>query len=359
VPVKENGVDVIDFDRTLATCIFEIDKCNNIKQLEEVRSAIFGKNGTITDMLKSLKNMPHDEKCRYGAEVNAGKKVILQHIEKKAHSIEVIELERKLSSEFTDTSMPARCRPQGRIHPLTKVKEELSEIMLSYGFSFENGPDIESEFFNFTALNIPEHHPARTMHDTFYISSITDHHGRKLLRTHTSNVQIRTMLAGKPPLRMFSIGRVFRSDYDATHTPMFNQMEGLMVDKNVGFSNLKWLLTDLLKRFFAIPNLTLRFRPSFFPFTEPSAEVDMNYDILDGKMKFGVGSKWLEIGGAGVVHPNVLEYGNVDSKKYQGIAFGFGLERLTSLKYGIPDLRDYFESNDRWRDTFGFCNAIR
>ncbi|MDR0678596.1 MAG: phenylalanine--tRNA ligase subunit alpha, partial [Holosporaceae bacterium] len=242
---------------------------------------------------------------------------------------------------------------------LTLVEERASDILSSYGFTFTDGPDIESEYFNFTALNFPDHHPARTMHDTFYIHKLADENGRKLLRTHTSPIQIYSMKNHKPPLKCFSIGRVYRSDYDATHTPMFAQIEGIMVDKNVGFSHLKWLLTDFLENFFEVKNLQLRFRPSFFPFTEPSAEVDLNYEIRNGKIIFGVGNKWLEIAGCGSVHPNVLEYSNIDSQKYQGIAFGFGLERLTSLKYGIPDLRGYFESDEHWIDSFGFFHSAR
>jgi phenylalanyl-tRNA synthetase alpha chain len=197
------------------------------------------------------------------------------------------------------------------------------------------------------------------MQDTFYVHKLADEKGRKLLRTHTSPVQIHAMMANKPPLRCFSIGRVYRSDYDATHTPMFTQFEGLVLDKNIGLSHLKWLLSDFIKKFFGVKDLQMRFRPSFFPFTEPSAEIDINYEIRDGKMIFGVGDKWLEIGGCGVVHPNVLKYGRVDVEKYQGLAFGFGIERLASLKYGIPDLRGYFESDERWINAFGFSQAAR
>jgi phenylalanyl-tRNA synthetase alpha chain len=266
-------------------------------------------------------------------------------------------LEKQLYSEFVDVSMPPRPHVAGTLHPLSKVAEEIAMILSSYGFVCAEGPDIESEYYNFTALNLPDHHPARAMHDTFYMNVQADGKGRKLLRTHTSPVQIHSMLANKPPFRFFSTGRVFRSDYDATHTPMFNQTEGLMVDKNIGFAHLKWMLSDFLKKFFGIPDLLLRFRPSFFPFTEPSVEVDLNYEIKNGEMIFGSGDKWLEIGGAGVVHPNVLRYGNVDPDKYQGFAFGFGLERMTSLKYGVPDLRGYFESDERWRAAFGFAHA--
>jgi phenylalanyl-tRNA synthetase alpha chain len=350
---------VTELDRLLATCLFEIESCENLKKLDSVKVVILGKNGKITEMLRSLRDMPSDRKRSLGAEINSIKEAVLNKIEAKARQIEMVDLERKLSSEFADVSMPAHPRSIGTIHPLTKVSEEIATILAQYGFVFAEGPDIESEYYNFTALNLPDHHPARAMHDTFYINVLADGKGRRLLRTHTSPVQIRAMLANKPPFRFFSIGRVFRSDYDATHTPMFNQIEGLMVEKNVGFSHLKWFLSDLLKKFFEVENLRIRFRPSFFPFTEPSVEVDVSYDIRNGKIIFGVGDRWLEICGAGVVHPNVLRYGNIDAEKYQGIAFGFGLERIASLKYGIPDLRGYFESSDRWRNMFGFTHVAK
>jgi phenylalanyl-tRNA synthetase alpha chain len=338
----------------LATCLLEIDNCSDLSSIDAVRMAIFGKNGKMTEIMKSLKDMPAAEKREFGEKVNNIKEKVQTHLRKKIRLLELDDLEKKLSSEFMDVFMPVRPDPVGRIHPLSKTEEEISHILASLGFRFADGPEIETEYMNFTALNMPDHHPARTMHDTFYIKLPADKDGRKLLRTHTSPVQVRAMLQHEPPLRFFSIGRVFRSDYDATHTPMFSQIEGLMVDEDVGFAHLKWLMSDILKQFFRVPDLALRFRTSFFPFTEPSAEVDINYEIKNGKVVFGVGNRWMEIGGAGVVHPTVLQHGNVDVTKYQGIAFGFGLERLTTLKYGVPDLRGYFESDDRWRKTFGF-----
>ena len=343
-----------DLERLLASCLFEITNCDSIKKAEEIKTAIFGKNGKITERMKQLRELDDDEKRRQGAEINSIKQSILDEYQNKINELETIELNKKLESEFIDISMPSRFFEQGKIHPLTKVNEEISRILSAYGFMFATGPEIESEFFNFTAMNMEEHHPARNMHDTFYVNYPSDDKGQKLLRTHTSPVQIHAMLNNKAPFKFFSIGRVFRSDYDATHTPMFTQIEGIVVDENIGFSHLKWLLTDFLKKFFNINKLEIRFRPSFFPFTEPSAEVDLNYEIVNGKMIFGQGNNWLEIGGCGVIHPTVLNFGNVDTKKFQGIAFGLGLERLTSLKYGIPDLRSYFESNERWRNTFSF-----
>lgn len=347
-----------DIEKLLSSCLFEIENCNNSKRLEDIKVAVLGKNGKLTAILKTLKDLPAEEKKKVGAEINAAKAEILDRINAKAVKLEIIELEKRLNSEFVDVTMPAHERVSGCLHPLTKVAEEVAEILSSYGFTFADGPDIESEFYNFTALNIPEHHPARTMHDTFYLNYPSDDEGRRLLRTHTSPVQIRSMLAtNKPPFRYFSIGKVYRSDYDATHTPMFHQIEGLMVGENVNFAHLKYLMTDFVKAFFGVPKLSLRLRPSFFPFTEPSTEIDVNYEVKGGRIFFGSGDKWLEIAGGGVVHPNVLRAGNVDPEKYQGFAFGFGLERLASLKYGIPDLRGYFESDKGWRDAFGFSYA--
>lgn len=350
-----------DVEKLLSSCLFEVDNATDTKRLDDIKVAVLGKNGKLTGMLKSLRNMPEKERKIAGAEINAAKSDILKRIEAKAITLEILEMEKKLASEFLDVSMPARVRPSGSIHPLTKVAEEVADILSQYGFVFSEGPEIESEYYNFAALNIPDHHPARTMHDTFYLNCPVDSiEGRKLLRTHTSPVQIRSMLANnKPPFRYFSIGRVYRSDYDATHTPMFNQIEGLMVGEGVSFAHLKYLMTDFLKKFFGVPKLTLRLRPSFFPFTEPSTEIDINYEIKNGRIAFGSGDKWLEVAGGGVVHPNVLRSGNVDPGKYQGFAFGFGLERLTSLKYGISDLRGYFESDTRWRDAFGFSYAAK
>ncbi|MDR2724027.1 MAG: phenylalanine--tRNA ligase subunit alpha [Holosporaceae bacterium] len=343
-----------ELERLQASCLFEVARCGDLKKLDILKNAILGKNGKIAEYVKELKNLNSEAKRKFGSEINSFKSKITEELNSKKQELKTKELEGKLLSEFVDVSLPPRPDHPGRIHPLTKVEEEISNILSSYGFSFADGPDIENEYFNFTAMNMPDHHPARAMHDTFYIQQLADNNGRKLLRTHTSPVQIRTMLSNKPPLRFFSIGRVYRSDYDATHTPMFSQIEGIIVEKNIGFSHLKWILSDFLRRFFEAKNLKIRFRSSFFPFTEPSAEVDINYEIQDGKIVFGIGEKWLEVCGCGVIHPNVLNYGDVDVTKYQGIAFGFGLERLTSLKYGIPDLRGYFEPDERWISTFGF-----
>ena len=343
-----------ELDVLLGSCSFEIEQCKNVKNLEEVRAAIFGKNGRLTEKMKSLKDMSAEDKKTVGAKINEIKKAICDQLNAKLAALELHELELKLREEFVDVTLPVSVKTSGFLHPITKVLKEIADILSGYGFKFAQGPDIESEHYNFDVLNMPSHHPARTMHDTFYLNAPADDFGSKLLRTHTSPVENRAMKSCKPPLRMFTMGRVFRSDYDATHTPMFNQVEMLVVDKNIGFAQLKWLIADILKKFFEVDNLAVRFRPSFFPFTEPSAEADINYSIVNGKMKFGVGDKWLEVGGCGVSHPNVLKAGGIDPNEYQGIAFGLGIERLASLKYGVPDLRGYFESDERWREAFGF-----
>ncbi|MDR0677140.1 MAG: phenylalanine--tRNA ligase subunit alpha [Holosporaceae bacterium] len=342
-----------------ASSLTEIGDCDDLEKLERLRTVVFGKNGRFTKIVKKLCDLSEEQKSKFGSEINSVKKVIENKFSEKFVKLEAYELNKKLEAEFVDITMPALPELSGKIHPLTKVEEEVMDIFSSYGFTFADGPDIESEYFNFTALNVPDHHPARTMHDTFYVHKLADAEGRKLLRTHTSPVEIHTMLANKPPIRFFSIGRVYRSDYDVTHTPMFSQIEGIMIDENVGFADLKWVISDFLKKFFQLKDLQIRFRPSFFPFTEPSAEVDINYEIKGGKIFFGAGDKWMEVAGCGVLHPNVLKSGKVDSEKYRGIAFGFGLERLASLKYGIPDLRGYFESDIRWRETFGFSHFVR
>lgn len=345
---------ITELNKLLGSCVFEIDQCKDLKKLEEIRVAVLGKNGKLTEKFRCLKDLSPDDRKAVGAKINEVKNEITEKLKEKLTVFEALELEKKLGKEKVDISMPVDIKPFGYIHPITKVFSEISVILSGYGFKFFEGPDIESEYFNFDTMNMPEFHPARTMHDTFYLNVPADEHGRRLLRTHTSPVETRYMLKNKPPMRFFTIGRTFRSDFDATHTPMFDQVEMLAIEKNIGMSQLKWLIKDVLKRFFDLKDLSVRFRPSFFPFTEPSAEVDINYSVVNGKMIFGEGDKWLEIGGCGVSHPNVLKAGGIDPTQYQGIAFGLGIERLASLKYGVPDLRNYFESNEQWRETFGF-----
>lgn len=346
-----------ELDRLLASSSFEINNCDNRRKLDVIKSTILGKNGKLTEIIKTMAKFSGEEKREFGIAINNVKSTIMDLLNTKANELELKELELTLAAEAIDVAMPPKKASFGKIHPITQVIDEVSNILSNYGMLFASGPEIESEYYNFTALNIPEHHPARQMCDTFYINQLADEQGRKLLRTHTSPVQIHAMLAHKAPARFFSIGKTYRSDYDATHTPMFHQIEGIVIEPDISFANLKWILMDFLKRFFGVKTLSLRFRPSFFPFTQPSAEVDLNYHVKDGRMIFGSGDKWLEVAGCGMVHPNVLKNGKIDPTKYQGFAFGFGVERLTSLKYGVPDLRGYFESTDRWRNSFGFHYA--
>lgn len=349
-----------NLDKLSASCSFEIEQCTEIKKLNDIKIKIFGKNGLITAELNKIKDLDGDAKKNFGAEINSLKENLKRLLDEKYIKLQTEVMEKNLSSEYIDVSMPSYPINFGTIHPISKVMEELGELLRnSYGFKLAEGPDIDNEHYNFTSMNMPEHHPARTMHDTFFLSMFADNFGRKLLRTHTSAVENRVMTSNKPPFRFFTMGRVFRSDYDATHTPMFNQLEGILIEEKVGFAHLKWWLADLLRKFFNSPSLKIRLRPSFFPFTEPSAEVDISYSIENGQMILGKGDSWLEVCGCGVLHPNVMKMGNIDNKKFTGLAFGFGIERLASLKYGIPDLRGYFESDDRWRNTFGFNSVVR
>lgn len=327
----------------------QISEVQNKDQLEEIRLKFLSKKGSISGLFSQLRDVPAEQKKEFGASLNKLRDEVTQKIEAKKEYFEDIDLDKKLLSEKIDVSQPIRKESQGLIHPISKVTQEIREIFASLGFDFEEGPEIEDDFHNFTALNMPEDHPARQMQDTFYLQN-----SDLLLRTHTSNTQIRKMLNSKPPLKIASLGRVFRRDSDQTHTPMFHQVEGFFVDENVNMGNLKWVLEQFLKAFFEVKNLELRFRPSFFPFTEPSAEVDIGYSSNNGKIKIGSNEKFMEILGCGMIHPNVLKNCGIDSEKYQGFAFGIGVERLAMLKYGINDLRMFFDNDVKFLQHYGF-----
>lgn len=327
----------------------QISAAKNNQQLEEIRINFLGKKGLVTELFSQLKNVPAEEKKSFGAQVNQLRDTISQKLDFAKEVFESAELSKKLQGEKIDVTAPVRKSSLGRIHPINQVMQEIEEIFGELGFEFARGPEIEDDFHNFTALNMPADHPARQMQDTFYLQN-----SDLLLRTHTSNTQIRKMENSQPPLKVAALGRVFRRDSDQTHTPMFHQFEGFVVDENVNMGHLKWTLENFLERFFEVKNLELRFRPSFFPFTEPSAEVDVNYSIENGKIKIGKGDKFMEILGCGMIHPNVLENCKIDSTKYQGFAFGIGIERLAMLKYGITDLRMFFENDARFLKHFGF-----
>ena len=322
----------------------------NLSEINKIKSDLFGKNGLISSQFKKIGTIAESERKQFASDLNIIKDELQDLINSKINQIENAEINQKLENEKIDITLPERPYVKGKIHPVSQTIDEISSIFSEIGFSVEEGPDVENEYNNFTALNTPDNHPARDMHDTFYL----DEKKEKLLRTHTSPVQIRTMLKDKPPFKIIAPGRTYRSDSDQTHSPMFHQVEGLHIDKNINMGHLKGCLNYFIKEFFEVDKIKMRFRPSHFPFTEPSAEVDIGYKIKDGKIIIGEGDQWLEILGCGMVHPNVLRNVKVDPSKFQGYAFGIGIDRLAMLKYGINDLRSFFDCDYRWLNHFGF-----
>ncbi|MCY1707764.1 MULTISPECIES: phenylalanine--tRNA ligase subunit alpha [unclassified Pannonibacter] len=323
--------------------------------LEEVRISALGKKGSISEMLKTLGSMSPEERQTKGAAINGLKTRVTDELAARKDVLKEAALEARLASERVDVTLPLRAAPaeMGRIHPIAQVIDELTAIFADMGFSIAEGPDIESDELNFTALNFPLGHPARDMHDTFFFHP--DEAGeRLLLRTHTSPVQIRTMRSQQPPIRVIIPGRTYRCDSDQTHTPMFHQVEGLVIDKGSHMGHLKWILEEFCKAFFEVKDIKMRFRPSFFPFTEPSMEVDIQCDRSGAEVKFGEGNDWLEILGCGMVHPNVIRNCGLDPDEYQGFAWGMGIDRIAMLKYGMPDLRAFFDADVRWIKHYGF-----
>ncbi len=321
--------------------------------LEEVRVAVLGKKGRVTGLMKDLGGLDPEERKARGAALNRLKEEITAALDARKAELQGGALAARLESERLDVTLPVRPASEGRIHPISQTIDEITAIFADMGFVVAEGPDIESDFYNFTALNIPPEHPARQMHDTFYLPDAPDG-GRRVLRTHTSPVQIRTMRSVKPPIRIIAPGRTYRSDYDMTHTPMFHQVEALVVDEATHMGHLKGCIIEFCRAFFDIDDLPVRFRPSFFPFTEPSAEVDIGCMRSGGELKIGAYGDWLEIMGCGMVHPKVLDNCGIDPSRYQGFAFGMGIERIAMLKYGIPDLRTFFEADLRWLKHYGF-----
>ena len=328
----------------------KLKEISDLKEINQLKSELFGKSGKISNEFKKMGSINPEERKTISSQLNDAKNELHNLIEKKINDLEINEINLKLKNERVDVTLPERTFNRGKIHPVSQVIDEISSIFSEIGFSVEEGPDVENEYNNFTALNTPENHPARDMHDTFYL----DKNKKFLLRTHTSPVQVRTMLNGKPPFKIIAPGRTYRSDSDQTHAPMFHQVEGLHIDKNINMGHLKGCLNYFIKEFFEVDKIKMRFRPSHFPFTEPSAEVDIGYELKEGKIIIGEGNKWLEILGCGMVHPNVLKNVKVNPSKYQGYAFGIGIDRLAMLKYGINDLRAFFESDYRWLSHFGF-----
>ena len=330
--------------------ISKLNETLNEEQVNQIKSELFGKNGLISSQFKKLGSLDENERKQFASELNKIKDELQNIITNSLKDIELKKINQKLENEKVDITLPERPITRGKIHPVSQTIDEISSIFSEIGFSVEEGPDIENEYNNFSALNTPDHHPARDMHDTFYL----DEKKEILLRTHTSPVQIRTMIKSKPPFKIIAPGRTYRSDSDQTHAPMFHQVEGLHIDKDVNMGHLKGCLNYFIKEFFEVDKIKMRFRPSHFPFTEPSAEVDIGYEIKDGKIVIGEGDQWLEILGCGMVHPNVLKNVKVDPEKFQGFAFGIGIDRLAMLKYGINDLRAFFECDYRWLNHFGF-----
>ena len=339
-----------DFEKKIFEFKSRLNNTQDSKEIESIRTDIFSKNGFINSQFKILGSLPEEEKKTFAANINRAKQELLEIFRAKATEVTDKDLNEKIKKEKIDVTLPEKEFKIGKIHPVSQVIDEISCIFSEIGFSVEEGPDVENDYNNFTALNTPEDHPAKDMHDTFYL----DENMKILLRTHTSPVQVRTMLKGKPPFKIIAPGRTYRSDSDQTHTPMFHQLEGLHIDKNINMGHLKGCLNYFIKEFFEVDKIKMRFRPSHFPFTEPSAEVDIGYRIENNKIIIGEGDKWLEILGCGMVHPNVLKNCKVDPKIYQGFAFGIGIDRLAMLKYGINDLRSFFECDYRWLNYYGF-----
>ncbi len=343
----------MNYDQLIQSALNEVEKAESSKSLEQIRVKYFGKNGIVTKELKSISLLPVHEKKKLGVKLNNLKKLFFTSIDSRKNKIFLKEVDYELKKDSIDSSLPERNQNvnQAKVHPINQIINEITSILGDLGLVYEEGPDVEDDFHNFSALNIPENHPARQMHDTFYLND--QNKERFVLRTHTSPVQIRSLKKNQIPLKIFAPGRTYRCDSDLTHTPMFHQVEGLVVDNDITFANLKWFVEIFCKTFFKKDYLKLRFRPSYFPFTEPSAEVDINYKTEGKKIILGEGEKWMEILGCGMVHPEVFRMSGVD-EKLSGFAFGMGIERLAMLKYGMPDLRDFFDGDLKWLEHYGF-----
>jgi phenylalanyl-tRNA synthetase alpha chain len=336
------------------TMLDRIAAADNLGELEALRVAALGKSGSVTALLKSLGAMDPNTRAAEAPKIHALRERVSTALSDRKTTLEIAELERKLATERVDLSLPAPESVSGTVHPVSQVMDELAEIFADLGFSVAEGPEIETQWYNFTALNMPENHPARAMQDTFYLEPREPGEERFVLRTHTSPVQVRTMENNPPPLRIIAPGRVYRSDSDATHTPMFHQVEGLVIDRAITMGHLKWTLETFLKAFFERDDISLRLRPSYFPFTEPSAEVDVGWSIEKGRRVVGGQEGWMEVLGSGMVHPNVIANCGLDPNEWQGFAFGCGIDRLAMLKYGMDDLRAFFDGDIRWLKHYGF-----
>jgi phenylalanyl-tRNA synthetase alpha chain len=331
-----------------------IAAAQSLQELESLRVALLGKSGEITAQLKSLGAMDPATRAAEAPAIHALREAVWGALAERKAALEEAELTRKLATERIDLSLPAPDQPAGTVHPVSQVMDELAEIFADLGFAIAEGPEIETQWYNFTALNMPENHPARAMQDSFYLEPREPGAEPMVLRTHTSPVQIRAMEANPPPLRLIAPGRVYRSDSDATHTPMFHQVEGLVIDREITLGHLKWTLETFLKAFFERDDIVLRMRPSYFPFTEPSAEVDVGWSVEKGRRVVGGQEGWMEVLGSGMVHPEVIRNCGLDPDQWQGFAFGCGIDRLAMLKYGMDDLRAFFDGDIRWLKHYGF-----
>ncbi len=347
-----------DIDTLSRDLFAQLDAAQDEAAVELVRVNALGKKGSVSELLKGMGGMSPEERQSFGPLVNGLKQSLSDAIAVKKEALAQAALDARLLAERIDVTLPVRPERRGKIHPIMQVFEEVQTIFADMGFSIAEGPDVEDDFHNFTALNFPPKHPARDMHDTFFFEEKEDG-TRMLLRTHTSPVQVRTMLSQKPPIRIVAPGRTYRCDSDQTHTPMFHQIEGLVIEDGVHMGHLKGVLMDFMRAFFEIDDVDVRFRPHHFPFTEPSAEMDVRCDRSGGALKIGTGTDWLEILGCGMVHPNVLRACGIDPDQYQGFAFGMGIDRLAMLKYGIPDLRDMFAADVRWLKHYGFEPTVQ
>ena len=343
-----------DLDQLKQDMLARIAAAPDLAAIEQERVAALGKQGVVTQLLKTLGAMTPEQRQSEGPRIHALRETVTEAIAARKMALEEAELERRLATETLDMSLPVEPSAQGSVHPVSQVMDELAEIFADLGFAVATGPEIEDDWRNFTALNIPESHPARAMHDTFYFEQTDSAGHRMLLRTHTSPVQIRTMMSEEPPIYVIAPGRTYRSDSDATHTPMFHQVEGLVIDKGITLGHLKWTLETFLKAFFERDDIVLRLRPSYFPFTEPSAEVDVGYTIQKGRRVLGGSDHWMELLGSGMVHPKVIANCGLDPDVWQGFAFGCGIDRLAMLKYGMDDLRAFFDGDIRWLKHYGF-----
>ena len=344
----------MDVKKVLEAALNDLDSAKTQQGLYEVRVSYLGKKGKITDLLKSLKDLSLEEKKSIGAELNSARESLEAFYQERISKIKEEEINQKLINESIDITFPPPSSIIAKAHPISKTFDEVISIFGSMGYEVAEGPDIETDFFNFSALNIPEDHPAREMQDTFYINSFDEKNNPYVLRTHTSPVQIRTMIDTKPPIKIIAPGRTYRCDSDTTHSPMFHQVEGLFINEFATMADLKGTLIEFCKQFFNVQELKVRFRPSYFPFTEPSAEMDIAYEIINDRLSIGSGNKWLEILGCGMVNPVVLENCKIDPGKYQGFAFGMGLDRITMLKQGLTDIRSFFNGNLNWISKNGF-----